>query len=138
MMISAAVPDRQPSLFEALPATTPRRRRGRPPAALTEAPTPESAPVPVLTAERESPVFVYAAPVRVDAAALTNPELGDLVRALGEPSLAYLLVEALREARNRLNPGDRFDEGEEGGGFEPSPALLRALRTVQAELAEGE
>lgn len=136
MMASIAPPDRQHSLFEALPATEPRRRaRPRP------APPPEdcaAAPAPV-PSFAEAPPNPFRQPpplaVRIDAASLTRPDLCDLVRDLAEPSLGFLLVEAAREVKRRLAPDDPEDSEMPP---EPNPQLLRAIRSTVTELAEGE
>ena len=144
MMASIAPPDRQHSLFDALPATEPRRRRprARPPAAAEGAPP---TPTPVPSFAESPPVPFWPAPpmaaqpvaVRIDAAALSRPDLCDLVRDLAEPSLGFLLVEAAREVKRRLVPEDP-EESEADSPPEPSPQLLRAIRSVVTELAEGE
>ncbi|MEI6557003.1 MAG: hypothetical protein WCO00_01240 [Rhodospirillaceae bacterium] len=139
MMAAAAPPDRQACLFDALPATEPRRRRrGRaqppPEPEAATAGSPESAPTPLppppaIPARPAMPIMV-----RIDAAALSRPDLCDLVRDLGEPSLGFLLIEAAREAKRRLVPDDpEFDEP-----AEPNPHLLRAIRAAVEELAESE
>ncbi len=143
MMASPAPPERQPCLFEALPATEPRRRRPRArPTPFPEEETVATAmPVPSF-AEAPPPPFWPSPPpipvaVRVDAASLTRPDLCDLVRDLTEPSLGFLLVEAAREVKRRLVPDDPEESGLEAPP-EPSPQLLRAIRSVVSELAEGE
>jgi hypothetical protein len=85
------------------------------------------------------------APIRVDAAALTNPELNDLVHALAAPGLGFLLTAAAREVRRRLAPGDTGhdpdsdpDSPSDAAGFTPHPALVRAARAAVSELAEGD
>ncbi|MEI8397202.1 MAG: hypothetical protein WCF85_20960 [Rhodospirillaceae bacterium] len=145
--------DPQPGLFTDLPTTEPRRRRTRrSPAA---APAVLSIPPEFQQAEFQQPRFqqaeaaaapvalppappVFAAgPVRVDAAALTNPELAELVRDLSDGSLAYLLIATVRDATRRLSPDEREDEAEDrdnAGGAEPHPALMRAVKTVLSEL----
>ncbi len=136
MMASIAPPERQPSLFESLPATEPRRRRAR------SRPQPLEETVVTTEPERaESPQTPFQTPpappvaMRLDAAALTRPDLCDLVRDLAEPSLGFLLVEAAREVKRRLVS----DEPEESDSPpEPNPQLLRAIRSTVTELAEGE
>lgn len=123
-MTPAAVADRQPSLFESLP-TTPSRRRSRPAAVVAA----EDAPPP------PPRIVIQVAPARVDVAALSNPDLDELVRALSEPSLAFLLIEAAREVKRRLSPDEEASEDEEGADSRaPHPALPRAVRAVLSEL----
>ena len=146
MMASIAPPDRQHSLFEALPASEPRRRRARSrPAPPFEADAAAPAPVPSFAEPPSapfpaplpplSPPLSPPLPLRIDAASLTRPDLCDLVRDLAEPSLGFLLVEAAREVKRRLAPDDPEDQETPP---EPSPQLLRAIRSTVSELAEGE
>ena len=136
MMAVTAPPDRQPCLFEALPATEPRRRRRRArPAAAAGEETPAAAAVPTFAEPPPPPYRPPPVAVKVDAASLSRPDLSDLVRDLAEPSLGFLLLEAAREAKRRLVPDDP-EESELTP--EPSPQLLRAIRSVVAELAEEE
>ena len=123
MMAPATAPERQPCLFDGLPATAPRRRRARPAAT----PGTEDAPPPR--------IVIQVAPARVDVAALSNPDLSDLVRALEAPSLAFLLIEAAREVKRRLAPADSGDEDEAECVGAPHPALPRDVRAVVADLA---
>ncbi len=125
-----APPERQHSLFESLPTTEPRRRRVR------SQPQPVDPVLPPCPSEAVPESFRPVAPVimRLDAAALTRPDLSDLVRDLSEPNLGFLLVEAAREVKRRLIPDDR----EEYQDSAPNPQLLRAVRSVIAELAENE
>ena len=132
--------ERQPGLFESLPTTEPRRRRVRPRSPLANPETaPEAAPaaepVPSFAEPPQAP-FRPLAPMaaRVDVAALSRPDISDLVHELSEASLSFLLVEAAREAKRRLV----LDDPEAETAAEPSPQLLRAIRTVVAELAEEE
>jgi hypothetical protein len=67
----------------------------------------------------------------LDPAALTNPELRALVRGLSDLRLSYLLVEAARELKQRVQP----DVDEDGVVAEPNPSLLRAARLAVAELS---
>ena len=149
-MISVPTLERQPCLFEALPSSEPRRRPGRrppktraaalPPAAETTAETtaestaeptpPPPMPGPALRGFAESPP-------RLDPGTLTHPDLSDLVGALPESSLAYLLVQTVREARRRLEPTAPEDD-ESPADYSPSPLLVRALKTVLLDLTESE
>ncbi len=154
MTTSAPLPDRQPSLFEALPETEPRRRRGRrpakPPADSTDpvvaptiaavAPVPVAAPFPVVAAPSAMTCRGLAEePRRSDPTALTNPELSDLVAALTESSLGFLLVEVVHEVKRRLvSPEPSEDEEAAPAIHQPNPQLLRALRTAMMELNDSD
>ena len=133
MMGLPVSPEPQPCLFGGLPSTEPRRRRSR--AAAATEPTGPVTAEPVAPAPLPLPLRPPPVTLRIDAAALTRPELCDLVRDLGEANLGVLLVEAAREARRRLMPDDA---DESGVTPEPSPLLLRAVRSAVSELAEGE
>ncbi len=144
----ADAPIRQPCLFEALPTSEPRRRRNRrapaPAPALdilapdTSSPTTGPAPYPVPTPPTQ-PAWAEP-PRRIDATALTHPDLSDLVSALSDPSLAFLLVTTIREARQRLTAqeSDAPDDEEEAIGHQPNPLLIRALRTALMDLTESD
>ncbi|HEY0833186.1 MAG TPA: hypothetical protein VGE72_04675, partial [Azospirillum sp.] len=78
------------------------------------------------------------APAAFDPAALSNPEISALVRALPDLRLSHLLVEAARELKRRVEPpawDDGQEGGEEDGPREPNPSLLRAARLVVGEFA---
>ena len=135
-MSTDAATGAQPLLFDSLPETEssarrkPRRARAAPEPVAVErlsepAPLPRPAP---------PPVPVPAPPVAaasLDPAALTNPELRALVRGLSDLRLSYLLVEAARELKQRVQP----DVDEDGVVAEPNPSLLRAARLVVGELS---
>ncbi len=122
----------QPLLFDSLPETEPLRRKRR----RTPAP-----PDPATTATAESAMAPFSSPfpplapapsMAHDPATLTNPELRALVRALPDLRLSYLLTEAVRELKQRVQPAES-DEG--GASAEPNPALLRTARQVVGELS---
>ncbi len=73
-------------------------------------------------------------PQTVDVAALTNPELEDLVLAMSDPQLATLAVAAVRTLKRRL-AAPAGDE-DEGIAHDPHPALVRAARAIVASMAE--
>ncbi|MBI1206106.1 MAG: hypothetical protein GC191_02330 [Azospirillum sp.] len=132
----AMEPAAQPSLFKALPETARRSRkkvRAKPEVLVETAAPAESAtaPLPPIVAE------VVEQPLAVAAAALTNPELLDLITGLPDLRLSYLLVEAAREVRRRASPPAWLDDGE-AAPAEPNASLLRAARLVVAELGESE
>jgi hypothetical protein len=80
-----------------------------------------------------------AEPVRFEITALTNPELSELVAALTESSLGFLLVEVVQEVKRRLSPAEACDDDEAApAARRPNPQLLRALRTATLELSENE
>lgn len=130
----------QPLLFDSLPETEssarrkPRRARAAPAPVAVERlsePAPPPRPVPL---PPTPPAPVAASPVAaasLDPAALTNPELRALVRGLSDLRLSYLLVEAARELKQRVQP----DVDEDGVVAEPSPSLLRAARLAVGELS---
>ena len=138
-MTGSSIPlERQPGLFESLPTTEPRRRRARSRSPLaTPEVAPEAEPVPSFAEPPQAP-FRPQAPMaaRVDVTALSRPDLSDLVHDLSEASLSFLLVEAAREVKRRLVTEDTETETETAAA--PSLQLLRAIRTVVAELAEEE
>ncbi|WP_431855793.1 hypothetical protein [Azospirillum sp.] len=129
----------QPLLFDDLPETVsavrrkPRRvRTAAEPVAVDRvsepAPMPPSAPPRPMA---PPPVAQPAAPAPLDPAALTNPELRALVRGLNDLRLSYLLVEAARELKQRVQP----EVDEDGVVSDPNPSLLRAARLTVAELS---
>jgi hypothetical protein len=146
--LAPSPPPPQHCLFDSLPETEPRRRRGRRPAAVpAPAGLAEPAAEPESAASAAPPrdlepaaamVTVTMAPAQL-AASLTNPELVDLVRALPDSLLAHLLSATVREVRRRLAGGgeERFgiDDDSPVGQGEPNPVLLRAVRNGLAELA---
>ena len=103
MMGLPVSPEPQPCLFGGLPSTEPRRRRSR--AAAATEPTGPVTAEPVAPAPLPLPLRPPPVTLRIDAAALTRPELCDLVRDLGEANLGVLLVEAAREALEVVQPG---------------------------------
>ena len=135
----------QPLLFDSLPETEaksgrrkPRRARAAPePVAVDSVsePVPPATPPPLLAVPQPVAAPVPqppSAPAALDPAALTNPELRALLRALPDLRLGYLLTEAARELKNRVQPGDM---DEDGAPIEPNPSLLRAARQAVAELS---
>jgi hypothetical protein len=84
-----------------------------------------------------------AEPQRLDPATLSHPELSDLVAALNESSLGFLLVEVTQEVKRRLapdpsEPDSCEDEDALSPQRRPHPQLIRALRTVLMELTEND
>ncbi|HYG86412.1 MAG TPA: hypothetical protein VD978_09155 [Azospirillum sp.] len=124
----------QPLLFDSLPETESSRRKPRRVRAVPEPVVVETVSEPVVMAPPPPPPPPPPAPqaAALDPAALTNPELRALVRALPDLRLSYLLVEAARELKHRVLPGQADEDGEAG---EPNPALLRAARQVVGELS---
>ncbi|HYH37238.1 MAG TPA: hypothetical protein VD860_03375 [Azospirillum sp.] len=132
----------QPLLFDDLPETVstvrrkPRRARtAAEPVAVDRVsepapPIPPPAPPP-RPAAAPPVVQTQSAPAPLDPAALTNPELRALVRGLNDLRLSYLLVEAARELKQRVQP----DVDEDGVVSDPNPSLLRAARLTVAELS---
>ena len=141
MMISVSTLDRQPCLFEALPASEPRRRAGRRPpksqAAPPPAPESPAAVAPQPPPSEPASRGLAEPPSRLDPDSLTHPDLSDLVGGLAPSSLAFLLVETVREARRRLEPEAPEDE-DATTAYRPNPVLVRALRTVLLDLTESE
>ncbi len=150
MTASAPLPDRQACLFDTLPETEPRRRRGRqppkPPVESTEADVPTApttptaptavTPLPVI-APPSAEAYRPTEPFRLDASALSHPDLSDLVTALTDSSLGFLLITVVHEAKRRLTPDETSDaEDPASTAGKPNPQLLRALRTVMMELIE--
>ena len=136
--------DRQACLFDTLPETEPRRRRGRRPAK-TPTPEPIFPPTPIAPPiETPAPPHREATePQHLDPATLSHPELSDLVAALSESSLGFLLVEVTQEVKRRLTPNPREpDTGEDEDApppqRRPHPQLVRALRTAMMELTEND
>ncbi|WP_448189295.1 hypothetical protein [Azospirillum sp. sgz301742] len=136
-MSTDAATGAQPLLFDSLPETEssarrkPRRARAAPEPVAVERvsePAPPPRPFPPPPAPVPAPPQV-AAPL--DPAALTNPELRALVRGLSDLRLSYLLVEAARELKQRVQP----DVDEDGVVADPNPSLLRAARLAVAELS---
>ena len=138
-MSTDATSGAQPLLFDNLPETEtavrrkPRRARTAPETVAVDrvsepAPPAVFAPPP---ASLLTPGPAPPAPAALDPAALTNPELRALVRGLNDLRLSYLLVEAARELKQRVQP----DVDEDGVVGEPNPALLRAARQTVGELS---
>lgn len=141
-MSTDAASDAQPLLFDSLPEADPPRRKPRRARAVPEPVAVDTVSEPVVLPPPPPPppppAPVPAPQAALDPAALTNPELRALVRALPDLRLAYLLVEAAREVKNRVQPADAADAAdtdEDGGSGEPNPALLRAARQVVGELS---
>lgn len=135
-----AISGAQPLLFDDLPETEssvrrkPRRARSAAEPVVMDRvsePAPPQTPPPLLAPAPAPVVVVQAAPAPLDPAALTNPELRTLVRGLNDLRLSYLLTEAARELKQRVQP----DVDEDGVVSDPNPALLRAARLVVAELS---
>jgi hypothetical protein len=136
----------QPLLFDSLPETEGRSRRrarrARAATAGTVAATvardvvrePVPAPPPAIFAAAPPPPPPPPAPAVFDPAALSNPEISALVRALPDLRLSHLLVEAARELKRRVEP-PAWDDDEEAGPRDPNPSLLRAARLVVGEFA---
>jgi len=131
----------QPLLFDSLPETEGRSARRRPRRAraavaatvsvdVVQEPVP--APPPAIFAAPPPPP--RPAPAAFDPAALSNPEISALVRALPDLRLSHLLVEAARELKRRVEP-PAWDDEEDAGPREPNPSLLRAARLVVGEFA---
>ena len=113
----------QPSLFTVLPLTdtnaTQAASSGRRPA---RQPVSER-PAPARPRLRSGPrISDRGRPASV----LSNGALAELVHALPDLSLSFLVVETAREVRRRLE--------ESGDGEAASPSLLRAAAIVMAEL----
>lgn len=129
----------QPLLFDSLPETEssarrkPRRARTTPaPAAVERVSERVWEPAPPPRPSLPPPTPVPAPPAAsLDPAALTNPELRALVRGLSDLRLSYLVVEAARELKQRVQP----DVDEDGVVAEPNPSLLRAARLAVGELS---
>lgn len=150
-MTLASSEENQHSLFESLPIDEVPPHRRRRAARRVAAPADGQAPRAVATAQPVAAVPVAAEPAQaqaqapahqgpavattVDAASLTNPELADLIAALSDVRLSFLLVEATRALKRRIQPQPWDDEGEPG---EPNPSLLRAAQAIVAELTEEE
>ena len=93
-------------------------------------------PVPIKATPPAEPL--RAEPVRLDAAALSNPELADLVTGLTDSSLGFLLIEVVHEVKRRLMPTELSEDDDDSTPRRPNPQLLRAVRTATLELTEGE
>ncbi|HYD30469.1 MAG TPA: hypothetical protein VEB64_06375 [Azospirillaceae bacterium] len=140
----ASTEEAQPCLFDSLPEMETsrrprRRRRTAPPPAAVGKPEPAHAPPPAPAAEpgREESSAPPPQPAAVfDPAKVSNPELADLVAALPDVRLSYLVVEAARELKRRISPSPWEDEGEPPR--EPNPSLLRATQLIMSELTEAE
>ncbi|PWC30958.1 hypothetical protein [Azospirillum sp. TSO22-1] len=131
----------QPLLFDDLPEAVsavrrkPRRvRTAAEPVAVdrvSEPAPPMPPPAPPPRPMAAPVVQTQPAPAPLDPAALTNPELRALVRGLNDLRLSYLLVEAARELKQRVQP----DVDEDGVVSDPNPSLLRAARLTVADLS---
>lgn len=144
--------DDQPLLFDSLPQDRPSRRSARRAARAAADRPARDAGVEVARSVPESVPEVRVVPTVpavpavaavIDPAALSNPELADLIIALSDVSLSFLLIEAVREVRRRLSQPEWADadadaEGEGEARAEPNPSLLRAARRAVTELTEAE
>lgn len=146
-MSAEAAEGGQPLLFDDLPATASARRKPRrarsaaEPVAIDRVsepapphrpmPHPQAAPAQPASMVPTSPPSVPTVAAPLDPAALSNPELRALVRGLNDLRLSYLIVEAARELKQRVQP----DVDEDGVVGDPNPSLLRAARLTVAELS---